>query len=60
MNIYVSFSTRLNGLTVYMLSEFLINELFIYAVLSDKGKRRIYDAGLVGLLADDDDEVSLC
>ncbi|EOX95175.1 hypothetical protein QUC31_004904 [Theobroma cacao] len=27
-----------------------------YSVLSDKGKRRIYDAGLVGLLADDDDE----
>ncbi|XP_021280994.1 uncharacterized protein LOC110414236 isoform X2 [Herrania umbratica] len=31
-----------------------------YSVLSDKGKRRIYDAGLLGLLADDDDEVSLC
>ncbi|XP_021280993.1 uncharacterized protein LOC110414236 isoform X1 [Herrania umbratica] len=27
-----------------------------YSVLSDKGKRRIYDAGLLGLLADDDDE----
>ncbi|TYG63638.1 hypothetical protein ES288_D06G046200v1 [Gossypium darwinii] len=28
-----------------------------YSVLSDKGKRKIYDAGLLGLLADDDDEV---
>ncbi|XP_016681242.2 dnaJ homolog subfamily A member 3, mitochondrial, partial [Gossypium hirsutum] len=27
-----------------------------YSVLSDKGKRKIYDAGLLGLLADDDDE----
>ena len=43
-------------------SESLIDELFyyIYAVLSDKGKRKIYDAGLLGLLTDDDDEVSLC
>ncbi|XWS31767.1 hypothetical protein CRYUN_Cryun23aG0104400 [Craigia yunnanensis] len=27
-----------------------------YSVLSDKGKRKIYDAGLLGLLTDDDDE----
>ncbi|OMO63914.1 hypothetical protein CCACVL1_22190 [Corchorus capsularis] len=27
-----------------------------YSVLSDKRKRKIYDAGLLGLLADDDDE----
>ncbi|XVF72680.1 hypothetical protein PTKIN_Ptkin12aG0139400 [Pterospermum kingtungense] len=27
-----------------------------YSVLSDKGKRSIYDAGLLGLLTDDDDE----
>ncbi|KAJ0111225.1 hypothetical protein Patl1_00941 [Pistacia atlantica] len=27
-----------------------------YAVLSDKGKRRVYDAGLLSLLADDEDE----
>ncbi|XP_059440119.1 uncharacterized protein LOC132172607 isoform X1 [Corylus avellana] len=27
-----------------------------YSVLSDKGKRTIYDAGLFGLLEDDDDE----
>ncbi|KAJ4727741.1 DnaJ-like protein [Melia azedarach] len=27
-----------------------------YSVLSDQGKRTIYDAGLFGLVADDDDE----
>ncbi|XP_044494501.1 chaperone protein DnaJ-like isoform X2 [Mangifera indica] len=27
-----------------------------YAVLSDEGKRRIYDAGLLSLVADDEDE----
>ncbi|KAE8657630.1 putative kinesin heavy chain [Hibiscus syriacus] len=27
-----------------------------YSVLSDKGKREIYDAGLLGLITDDDDE----
>ncbi|GMJ09300.1 hypothetical protein HRI_004599200 [Hibiscus trionum] len=27
-----------------------------YSVLSDEGKRKIYDAGLLGLLADEDDE----
>ena len=30
----------------------------IFPVLSNKGKRTIYDAGLFGLLGDDDDEVS--
>ncbi|KAG6748438.1 hypothetical protein POTOM_048359 [Populus tomentosa] len=27
-----------------------------YSVLSDKGKKRIYDAGMLGFLGDDDDE----
>ncbi|PON48907.1 Terminal organelle assembly protein [Trema orientale] len=27
-----------------------------YSVLSDKGKRTVYDAGLLGFLGDDDDE----
>lgn len=30
---------------------------FLILVLSDKGKRRIYDAGLFGLIAEDDDDV---
>lgn len=32
---------------------------FYPAVLSDKGKRTVYDAGLFGLLGENDDEVSL-
>ncbi|KAE8662549.1 Betaine aldehyde dehydrogenase [Hibiscus syriacus] len=31
-----------------------------YSVLSDKGKRKIHDAGLLGLITDDDDEVGRC
>ena len=31
----------------------------MFSVLSDKGKKRIYDAGMLGFLEDDDDEVSL-
>lgn len=31
----------------------------MFSVLSDKGKKRIYDAGMLGFLGDDDDEVSL-
>ncbi|XP_021606520.1 dnaJ homolog subfamily B member 3 [Manihot esculenta] len=27
-----------------------------YSVLSDKGKKRVYDAGMLGFLGDDDDE----
>lgn len=33
--------------------------MFYPAVLSDKGKRTVYDAGLFGLLGENDDEVSL-
>ena len=29
-------------------------------VLSNKGKRTIYDAGLFGLIGDDEDEVGFC
>jgi len=29
----------------------------VFAVLSDQGKKSVYDAGLFGLLSDDDDEV---
>lgn len=29
-----------------------------HPVLSDEGKRRVYDAGLLSLVADDEDEVS--
>lgn len=31
----------------------------MFSVLSDKGKKRIYDAGMLGFLGDDDDKVSL-
>jgi len=30
---------------------------FVNIVLSNTGKRRIYDAGLFGLIGEDDDEV---
>jgi len=31
----------------------------VFSVLSDKGKKIIYDAGMLGFLGDDDDKVSL-
>lgn len=34
-----------------------VSDGLIFPVLSNKGKRTIYDAGLFGLLGDDDDEV---